>query len=187
MKKTFISLAIFSAFVATGAQAATVGATGIINFDGSITADTCKMSSSGAASSGANMLVSMGPHSAETLGTEAHPETSEGSLSTVAKNLDLNVECATDTAVTLELKPALRVGKGIAVTGGAQGVQIMLVGSDGPLNFAEGSAKLPAINVGNNLFSVPLKAYYTLQDGKTSAQVKAGAANATVAYTLSYE
>jgi major type 1 subunit fimbrin (pilin) len=187
MKKTFISLAIFSAFAATGAQAATTGATGTISFEGSITADTCKMSSSGASSSGANMLVTMGPHSAETLGTEANPETSEGSLSTIAKNLDLNVECATDTKVTLELKPAARMGKGIAVTGGAQGVQIMLVDSNGPLSFLSGSAKLDAVNVGNNVFSVPLKAYYTLQAGKTTTDVKPGAANATVAYTLSYE
>jgi major type 1 subunit fimbrin (pilin) len=187
MKKTFISLAIFSAFAATGAQAATIGATGTISFEGSITADTCKVSSSGASSSGANMLVTMGPHSAETLGTEATPETSDGSLSTIAKNLDLNVECAADSKVTLELKPAARVGKGIAVTGGAQNVQIMLVGDNGPLDFSAGTATLNAVNVGNNVFSVPLKAYYTLQAGKKAADVKAGAANATVAYTLSYE
>lgn len=188
MKKTFISLAIFSAFVSTGVQAdPAVGATGVITFEGSITADSCKVTSSGASSSGGNMQVSMGPHSAEMLGTEANPAVSGGKLSTLAKNIDLNVACASGTTVSLELKPSSRVGKGIAVTGGAQGVQIMLMSKDTVLDFTSGSQVLEAPNNGANTFSVPLTAYYTLQAGKTSADVKAGAANATVAYTLSYE
>lgn len=188
MKKTFISLAIFSAFAATGVQAApTLGATGTITFEGSITADSCKVTSSGASSSGANMLVSMGPHSAETLGTEANPAVSGGKLSTIAKNIDLSVECANGSTVSLELTPSARVGKGIAVTGGAQGVQIMLVSNDTVLDFTPGKASLAAPDNGSNKFSIPLTAYYTLQAGKATADVKAGAANATVAYTLSYE
>ncbi|WP_370679513.1 fimbrial protein [Comamonas sp. GB3 AK4-5] len=188
MKKSFISMAIFSAFAITGAQAAPViGATGTITFEGSITADSCKVTSTGASSSGANMLVSMGPHSAETLGTEANPAVSGGKLSTIAKNIDLNVECASGTKVSLDLKPSARVGKGIAVAGGAQGVQIMLVSDDTVLDFTSGMATVDAPDNGSSTFSIPLTAYYTLQAGKSTADVKAGAAKATVAYTLSYE
>ncbi|WP_370681219.1 fimbrial protein [Comamonas sp. GB3 AK4-5] len=159
---------------------------GAISFEGSITVDACQVSSGGATSSGADMLVSMGPHSAETLGTEANPAISAGKLSTIAKNIDLNVECTQGTKVSLSLKPSRVVGKGVGVNGTAQGVQIMLMNGSDILDFSQGDTVTLGATSGSNI-SIPLKAYYTLQAGKATSDAKAGTASALVAYTLSYE
>jgi major type 1 subunit fimbrin (pilin) len=187
MKKSFVSIAILSAIFAVGVQAApAVGAMGAISFEGSITVDACQVTSGGATSSGANMLVSMGPHSAETLGTETNPAMSAGKLSTIAKSIDLNVNCTEGTRVSLSLKPAQVVGKGIAVNGTAQGVQIMLMNGSKVLDFSEGEAVTLETSSGRKV-QIPLKAYYTLQAGKAISDAKAGSARALLAYTLSYE
>lgn len=194
MKKSLISMAVFSVFAITGVQAQTVGATGNIIFDGSVTADTCKVTSGGGSSAGADLLVSMGSHSVETLGTETNPATSSGSLATVSKNIDLNVDCKVGQTVTMELVAAHTTNKGIAVTGGAQGVQIMLVGNGGQvLEFVGGKTDVPVLVNGGaaangvTSFHAPLKAYYTLVNGTAAGAVTPGVANASVAYTLSYQ
>lgn len=187
MKKILFGLTILSAFAAAGAQAApTIGARGNINFLGSINADSCTVRTPGATSSGANMLVDMGPVSAKTLGTEAEPATSAGELTSIAKNIDMQVECANGTKIALKLIPTTVSGKGIAVTGGAQNVQIMLVSNRTVLDFTSGDATINA-SYGGTSTNIPLVAYYTLKAGKTTADVVAGQAKATVAYELSYE
>lgn len=187
MKKILFGLTILSAFAAAGAQAeSTIGARGNINFVGSINADSCTVRSPGASSSGANMLVDMGPVSAKTLGTEAQPATSAGGITSIAKNIDMQVECASGTKVALKLAPTNTSGKGIAVTGGAQNVQIMLVNNDAPLDFTSGTATLEA-PYADGAVNIPLTAYYTRKAGAELADVVGGQANATVAYELSYE
>ena len=187
MKKILFGLTILSAFAAAGAQAApTIGAKGNINFIGSINADSCIVRSPGASSSGANMLVDMGPVSASSLGTEANPMTSTGGLTALSKTIDMEVECLSGTEVSLKLAPSKVSGKGIGVTGGAQNVQIMLVSDSTILDFTGGSTTLKA-PYGNGPISIPLAAYYTLQMGSAMADVVPGQANATVAYELSYE
>ncbi|MGG4774496.1 fimbrial protein [Paenalcaligenes sp. Me52] len=187
MKKILLGLTILSAFAATGAQAeSTIGARGNINFVGSINADSCTVRSPGASSTGANMLVDMGPVTAKTLGTEAAPATSAGGLTAISKNIDMQVECATGTKVSLKLAPTAVSGKGIAVTGGAQNVQIMLVSNDKILDFTSGSTTLDA-PYADGAISIPLTAYYTRKAGSDVADVVGGQANATVAYELSYE
>lgn len=187
MKKIVLGLAIFSAFAAVGAQAApTIGAHGNINFIGSINADTCVVRSPGASSSGANLLVDMGPVSPSSLGTENQPNVSGGGVASITKNLDLQIECVAGTDVQLKLIPNNTSGKGIAVTGGAQNVQIMLVNNQTALDFSTGSFTLEA-PFENGAVTIPLAAYYTLKSGTTKADVVPGQANATVAYELSYE
>lgn len=187
MKKILCGLTILSAFAAAGASAApTIGAKGTISFIGSINADSCTVRSPGASSSGTNLLVDMGPVSAKTLGTEANPMNSASGIASLSKTIDLEVECLTGTDVTLKLAPTKVVGKGIGVTGGAQNVQIMLVSDNTVLDFTGGSATLTA-PYGNGPVSIPLAAYYTLQQGSDVAAVVPGQANATVAYELSYE
>lgn len=187
MKKILLGLTILSAFAAAGAQAeTTIGARGNINFTGSINADSCTVRSPGASSSGANMLVDMGPVSAKTLGTEAQPATSTGGITSIAKNIDMQVECASGTKVALKLAPTNTSGKGIAVTGGAQNVQIMLVSNDTTLDFTSGTATLDA-PYADGTINVPLTAYYTRKAGAEVGDVVGGQANATVAYELSYE
>uniref|UniRef100_UPI003D07CAEF fimbrial protein n=1 Tax=Alcaligenes faecalis TaxID=511 RepID=UPI003D07CAEF len=187
MQKILFGLTILSAFAAAGAQAeSTIGARGNINFVGSINADSCTVRSPGASSSGANMLVDMGPVSAKTLGTEAQPATSAGGITSIAKNIDMQVECASGTKVALKLAPTTTSGKGIAVTGGARNVQIMLVSNQTVLDFTSGSATLEA-PYANGAINVPLTAYYTRKSGAEVGDVVGGQANATVAYELSYE
>lgn len=188
MKKILFGLTILSAFAATGAHAAdpTIGARGNIQFTGSINADSCTVRSPGASSSGANMLVDMGPVSAKTLGTEAVPATSAGGITAISKNIDMQIECASGTKVELKLAPTATSGKGIAVTGGAQNVQIMLVSDQTILDFTGGTAKLEA-PYANGAINIPLTAYYTRKAGAEVTDVVGGQANATVAYELSYE
>ncbi|MCL7715563.1 fimbrial protein [Stenotrophomonas mori] len=185
MKKLFIGLAALSAFAAGTSQAA-VGAQGNINFTGSINNDSCVVSGSGATNVGKNLLVDMGTVSANTLGTEANPAVNGGGMSAFEKTIDLKVECLSGTKVALKLTPQTRSGKGIAVTGGASNVQIMLVNDNQVLDFTTGSASLEAPFNGGNVV-IPMKAYYTLVQGKDVADVVAGQANATVAYELSYD
>lgn len=187
MKKILFGLTILSAFAATGAQAElTTAARGNINFIGSINADSCTVRSPGASSSGANLLVDMGPVSAKTLGTEATPATSDGGITSISKNIDMQIECASGTKVELKLTPTATSGKGIAVTGGAQNVQIMLVSDQTVLDFTGGTAKLEA-PYADGAINIPLTAYYTRKAGADVADVVGGQANATVAYELSYE
>lgn len=187
MKKILLGLTILSAFAAVGAQAEPViGARGNIQFTGSINSDSCTVRSPGASSSGANMLVDMGPVSANTLGTEAAPATSAGGLTSIAKNIDMQIECMSGTKVELKLAPTATSGKGIAVSGGAQNVQIMLVSNESILDFTAGSAKLEAPYAAGSI-NIPLTAYYTRKAGTDIADIVGGQANATVAYELSYE
>ncbi|MDK7587681.1 type 1 fimbrial protein [Alcaligenes faecalis subsp. phenolicus] len=187
MKKILLGLTILSAFAATSAHAeSTVGARGNINFIGSINADTCTVRSPGAASTGSDLLVDMGSVSALTLGTEAQPATSAGGITSLAKNIDMEVECIAGTKVELKLTPTTVSGKGIAVTGGAQNVQIMLVNDENILDFTSGSVTLGA-PYANGSITIPLTAYYTRKAGAELASIVTGRANATVAYELSYE
>ncbi|KGD90453.1 adhesin [Achromobacter sp. RTa] len=188
MKKILLGMAILSAFGAASVHAApTEGAKGYIEFKGSINADTCVMTSSSGNTTNKTLSVDMGEVSASSLGTEANPGSSGTLIGAVAKGLDLEIQCATGTKVTMTLTPSAKSGKGIAVTGGAQNVQVMLVRNDTPLDFATGSVDVLADGPIAGKYSVPLKAYYTLVNTKTVADVVAGTANATVAYTLKYE
>jgi major type 1 subunit fimbrin (pilin) len=191
MKKLLISVAILSAFGASGIAHAqsvpTQGAKGLISFTGSINSDTCVLSSPAGQTAGNNLSVPMGSISASSLGTEASPGTSSTNITASATDLDLDIECATGTKVSMTLTPSLKSGKGIAVTGGAQNVQIMLVRGSTPLDFTSGSVDLAADGPVNGKYSIPLKAYYTLAASKTVADVTAGEANGTVNYVLKYE
>lgn len=131
-------------------------------------------------------MVSMGMHSVEALGTEASPAVSVGKLSATAKNIDLKVKCTEGSKISVELKPFNVMGKGVGVTGSAEGVQIMLVSGGNVLDFSQGDTVTLGALTGRNV-SIPLKAYYTLQAGKVASDAKAGTASALVAYTLTYE
>lgn len=187
MKKILLGLTILSSFATASSLAApTIGATGNITFNGSINADSCTVRSPGASSTGANMLVNMGPVSVNTLGTESAPAISVGGVTSIAKEIELEVECAEATKVELKLVPTTVSGKGIAVTGGAQNVQIMLVNDKTILDFSTGNVKLTAPYASGSI-NIPLTAYYTRKAGAEAANVISGQANATVAYELSYE
>jgi len=185
MKKLFIGLAALSMFAAGTSQAA-VGAQGDITFTGAVNNDSCVVTGAGATNAGKNLLVDMGTVSANSLGTEANPIIGATGMTAIEKAIDLKVECLSGTKVELKLTPQTRSGKGIATTGGASNVQIMLVSNNDVLDFTTGSATLESPFDGTSVV-IPLKAYYTLQAGKAATDVVPGEANATVAYELSYD
>ncbi|MBS3021072.1 hypothetical protein DJFAAGMI_03836 [Comamonas sp. PE63] len=190
MKKAILSIAVLSALgFASVASHAAEGARGMINFNGSINADSCVAHSSGAGSAGGSTLTyDMGVVSKTALGSELTPAASTGTSSTLPVAMDLTLECSSGASVDLKLTPTVASGKGIGlapVAGAATNVQIMLMQAGAPLDFTTGSVTLNAPLV-NGTASIPLTAYYTLQAGKAIADVDAGTANATAAYLLSY-
>lgn len=190
MKKAILSIAVLSAlgFSAVSHAAPTVGATGMINFNGSINADSCVAHSNGAGGAGgSNLNYDMGAVSKTALGTEATPAASAGTSSTLPVPMNLALECSSGTSVDLKLTPTVASGKGIglAAGSGATNVQIMLMQGSQALDFTGGSVTLNAPLV-NGVASVPLTAYYTLKAGKAITDVDAGTANASAAYVLSY-
>lgn len=189
MKKLVMSLTVLSALGAASiAQAApTIGAKGLIRFTGVINADACQLTSPSGTVAGKTLTVNMDEVSASSLGTEASPTTSGTALTAEAKELDLDVQCATGTKVSMTITPSAVSGKGIAVDGGAENVQIMLMRDGNALDFTAGSADVAASPAVNGKFRIPLKAYYTRVLGKEVADVKVGPANATVNYVLKYE
>jgi major type 1 subunit fimbrin (pilin) len=188
MKKLLLSVAVISAMglSAVANAAPTVGASGTITFNGTISADSCVVHSNGPGTAGGNLTYNLGTVPVSALGTEANPGAG-GTLTALPTDLNLSVECGSAaTTVELKLTPTAVSGKGIAVSGGATNVQIMLVDTrsttPAALDFTSGSATLAgAISGGSS--SIPLKAYYTHTATGTAT---AGPANATVAYTLSY-
>ena len=187
MKKLILSIAVISAMgLSAAANAApTVGATGTITFTGIINADSCVVHGDGPGSAGGNLSYNLGTVSSSSLGTESQPSVTGTTVTAMPTDLNLVVECAsTPTSVDLKLTPTQVSGKGIGVTGGAQNVQIMLTKADNSIvDFTSGSATLNGL-IGGGSSSMNLKAYYTRN--AALGAVTPGQANATVAYTLSY-
>lgn len=188
MKKAILSIAILSAlsFSTISHAVPSLGPTGLITFAGGLSAESCTLQDSGASGMGSNLSYNMGAVSSNALGTESNPQTVSGSsTATTPIVMNLQLTCAGATSVELKLTPTARIGKGIAVTGGATGVQIMLVKDAIPLDFTPGFVSLTA-PASSGVATIALKAYYTLQAGKTASEVTSGAADGSAAYVLSY-
>lgn len=188
MKKAVLSIAVLSAlgFSTVSGAAPSLGPNGIISFAGGLNAETCSVQDTGASGSGGNLSYDMGVVSTKSLGTEAAPATpatSGGAASPT--NMNLRLLCAAGSSVDLKLTPTTRSGKGIAVGGVANNVQIMLMQGSEALDFSGGSVTLPA-PISAGIANIALKAYYTLQAGKTVSDVVPGTANGSAAYVLSY-
>lgn len=187
MKKILLSVAILSALgVSAVSQAATVGATGTITFQGEINADSCVIHTNGPGSAGGrDLLVAMGSVSANSLGSETQPTVSGGAITALPTDVALTLECGAGTSVELALTPGIASGKGIGVTGGAQGVQIMLTQAGNALDFSTGPVTLNAA-LNDGVANIDLRAYYTRQAGKGVGDVVPGNAVGTASYVLSY-
>lgn len=188
MKKAVLSIGVLSAlaFSTVSGAAPSIGANGIISFAGGLNAETCSVQDGSAVVAGNNLSYEMGMVSTNSLGTEAAPATpaSSGSLASPT-NMNLRLLCAAGSSVELTLTPPKHSGKGIAVSGDAKNVQIMLVQGSSVLDFMPGSVTLPA-PLSGGVANIALKAYYTLQAGKTVSDVIPGSANGSIAYVLSY-
>ncbi|MBS3021073.1 hypothetical protein DJFAAGMI_03837 [Comamonas sp. PE63] len=190
MKKAILSIAVLSAlgFSTVSEAAYSLGPSGTITFNGGLNAVTCSVTDAGATVSGNNLTYNMGTVSTNDIGTEAAPTTvaSGGGAASAFTAMNLLLACTNSTSVQLTLTPTTRSGRGIAVTGGAANVQIMLVQGTTALDFSGGSVTLAPRTLSGGFVMEPLKAYYTLQAGKTTSDVTSGAANGSATYVLSY-
>lgn len=189
MKKFLLRSAIISILgltVAVQVQARSLGAAGFINFIGSITTDSCALRDNNAVRTGGGMAYNMGPVSIHALGTEAAPTTSAGgSVTVLPVDMNMQLECLEGVAVDLTLTPAIVSGKGIGLTGAAENVQIMLMNGSKPVDFSDGRQTINA-PINDGIANIHIKAYYTLVTGGTVSNAKAGTANGTIGYMISY-
>lgn len=188
MKKTVLSIAVLSAlgFSTVSGALPSLGPNGMITFAGGLNAETCSVQDSGASSTGGNLSYEMGVVSTKSLGTEAAPATPATSGGVASPtNMNLRLICAAGSSVDLKLTPTTRSGRGIAVSGDAKNVQIMLMQGSNSLDFSGGDVTLSA-PLSAGVANIALKAYYTLQAGKTVSDVEPGTANGSAAYVLSY-
>ncbi|MBS3021984.1 hypothetical protein DJFAAGMI_04762 [Comamonas sp. PE63] len=189
MKKFLLRSAIVSILgltVAVQVQARSFGAAGLINFMGSVTTDSCVLRDNNAVRTSGGMTYSMGSVSVHALGTEAAPTTSAGgSITALPVDMNMQLECLEGVAVELTLTPAIASGKGIGLTGGVQNVQIMLMNGSEPVDFSGGSQTINA-SMTRGKANIHMKAYYTLVAGRAASNVRAGTANGTVGYMMSY-
>ncbi|ENT9837648.1 TPA: fimbrial protein [Pseudomonas aeruginosa] len=197
-KKAVLAAAVFS-LVASGAMAAD----GVINFKGSIVAASCSMTggtgtSVGGATGNQSIDVDLGKVSLDSLGGAA------GGSIVGGNNISLNLDCGQTgtglTTVKVKFDPAS--GSGIdtsnasllKVTGTATGVGIGIYNSDGKLlNLsANESIDAPLVGVpgkdkeGKDITTysaaLNLRAAYV----KSGTTPKAGTANGTLPFTITY-
>lgn len=191
MKPISLKIAFLSSLMlTTGALAApTEGARGIIHFTGDISNDACEVTGPGMTSKGV-FNYNMGTVSKMALGSEDTPATSTTNLPTRPVTVDLTLQCAAGTSVTLELTAGITSGKGAGLDGLAQGAQITLTrpGQNTPLDLTSPTDRTFVANLDSSgKTSLQFLAYYTTQVGVSPAAVDPGSANATVNYTLMYE
>lgn len=188
MKKAILSIAVLSAlsFSTISHAAPSLGPIGLITFAGGLNAESCTLQDAGAGGTGGTLNYIMGAVSSNALGTEANPRVASGSsTATTPIAMNLRLTCSGASSVELKLTPTTRIGQGIAVSGGATNVQIMLMQGTTALNFTSGSVTLTAPATAG-VANIALNAYYTLQAGKTLSEVTPGPANGSASYILSY-
>lgn len=187
MKRIFFSaIALGALSVGAAAHANQVGG-GLITFEGNITEDSCIAYSTGAQNQGSDMRVLMGSVSKSFLGTEDAPDSNAASAA-LGQKIDLVIQCGGKQNLTVGFEARSGTqGKGIAVTGGAKNVQLMLVSGATILDFTNGQATIDNLQYEEGAYKLPLNAYYSLASSKTADDVVAGPADALVAYTISYQ
>lgn len=166
---------------------------GVINFQGAILNDTCKVSS--ATGDAGTINVSMGNIAADDIGTVAAPKR----LTNGAGSANFDVVCKKGAKVSMKFagkvaelsadKKTLRVNNGNTADGFAQGVGIAVYEGTGAsanafdLSNGDLLAQTEVPAAGGSL-NVRFAAAYVAAD---PAKVKPGIANASLPLTLSYE
>lgn len=175
------------------AQTTSVSVDGVINFQGKILNDTCKVSSLTGDAGVIN--VNMGNIAADDVGTLAAPKR----LTDGSGNANFDVVCKTGAKVSMKFagkaselsadKKTLRVNNGNTSDGFAQGVSIAVYEGTGAsakaFDLSKGDllAKTEVPAAGGAI-NVRFAAAYVAPD---ATKVKPGIANASLPFTLSYE
>ncbi|WP_161777272.1 fimbrial protein [Pseudomonas sp. Fl4BN1] len=166
----------------------TAGGGGVVNFTGSVKADTCYP-----VNGTTDVSVPLGEVQARELGTVAAPVGGTGA------STPLTIKCASGTKVQMSFKPAaadkvesgkaLRVNEGVTGAGFAKNVAIVMLKADGSVMNLDTEFYEASFGNGSTggTINIPLKAAYVISTGSTSTDVTAGTANAKMPFVLSYE
>ncbi|CAJ0883695.1 hypothetical protein R20233_02900 [Ralstonia sp. LMG 32965] len=175
------------------AQTTPTSVDGVINFQGTILSDTCKVSS--LTGDAGTINVDMGKIAADDIGTVAAPKR----LTSGAGSANFDVVCKTGAKVSMKFagkaadlsadKKTLRVNSGNTAAGFAQGVGIAVYEGTGAganaYDLSSGNllaqTTLPATGGAVN---VRFAAAYVAAD---ATKIKPGIANASLPFTLTYE
>ena len=192
--KLFLAGVAMSALSAAAmAQTTPTSVDGVINFQGTIVSDTCKVSS--ATGDAGTINVNMGTIAADDIGTVAAPKF----LTSGAGSANVDVVCKTGAKVSMKFagkaaelstdKKTLRVNNGNTAAGFAQGVGIAVYEGTGAsaTAFDLSSGNLlaeTAVPEGGGAINLRFAAAYVTPD---AALIKPGIANASLPFTLSYE
>jgi major type 1 subunit fimbrin (pilin) len=191
--KLFLAGVAMSA-LSTAAMAQTAASVdGVINFQGTILSDTCKVSS--LTGDAGTINVNMGTIAADDIGTVAAPKR----LASGAGSANFDVVCKSGAKVSMKFagkaselsadKKTLRVNNGNTGAGFAQGVGIAVYEGTGAganaFDLSNGDllaqTELPA---SGGAINVRFAAAYVAAD---AAKIQPGVANASLPFTLSYE
>lgn len=166
---------------------------GVINFQGKIVNDTCKLSS--ATGDAGTINVDMGTIAADDIGTVAAPKR----FANGAGSANFDVVCKKGAKVSMKFagkaaelsadKKTLRVNNGTVADGFAQGVGIAVYEGTGAsanaYDLSNGDLLAQTeVPEGGAAINVRFAAAYVADDATT---VKPGVANASLPFTLSYE
>ncbi|SFP40131.1 fimbrial protein [Ralstonia sp. NFACC01] len=192
--KLFVAGAAMSVLSSVAmAQTTPTTVDGVINFQGSIVNDTCKVSS--ATGDAGTINVNMGTIAADDVGTLAAPKR----LTNGAGAANFDVVCKTGAKVSMKFagktaelsadKKTLRVNNGNTAAGFAQGVSIAVYEGTGASAsaFDLSSGDLLAqtdVPASGGTLNVRFAAAYVAAD---PTKIKPGIANASLPFTLSYQ
>lgn len=192
--KLFVAGAAMSVLSSVAmAQTPPTSVAGVINFQGAVLNDTCKVSST--TGDAGTINVNMGNIAADDIGTVAAPKR----LTNGSGSANFDVVCKVGAKVSMKFagkaaelsadKKTLRVNNGNTSAGFAQGVGIAVYeGSGSNMNaFDLGSGDLLAqtdVPATGGAINVRFAAAYVAAD---PTKIKPGIANASLPFTLSYE
>lgn len=162
---------------------------GTVNFTGQVNVASCSVSvtgGTGGGMGGGRIDVSLGVASSADLRSQAQ-DPQPG----IAKEFTLALTCPTGFAPTGYFSADSVSGQGLQVSGGAQGVSIMLVVGVSPpikLDLSSGKADIPDSKWlwDPTSYYLPMKAYYALAPNVQAQGVQAGKADGVLNYTMSY-
>lgn len=192
--KLFLAgVAMSTLSAAAMAQTTPTSVDGVINFQGTILSDTCKVSS--LAGDAGTINVDMGTIAADDIGTLTAPK----NLANGAGSANIDVVCKTGAKVSMKFagktaelsadKKTLRVNNGNTAAGFAQGVSIAVYEGTGAganafdLSNGDLLAQTTVPSTGGAV-NVRFAAAYVAAD---PTKIKPGIANASLPFTLTYE
>lgn len=161
---------------------------GVIALSGEIIVSSCTVQVKEASGTDGVYVVDMGQVSKFALG--AQDQASGGRFPQTPKDVSMTIRCdEVDRNIDVDIEAVNgTAGKGLAVVGGAENVQLMLKADQDLIDFSDGPVVSLARNVPTDKGAVhfPLKAFYALAPGRALESVQAGRAHTAVSIKINY-